>query len=363
MIYDSQHTLQWDQTENTYSGPGLIDLQVNGIKGVDFNDLSLTKEDVLKATEYLLSRGVTIYFPTVITNSDEAICSLFRILADACASYPLVRETVGGFHLEGPFISPEEGAKGAHDAQFIKSPDWELFEKFQKAARGHIKLITLAPEWEGSGDFIKKCKKNGVLVSMGHSLADTGSIKNAVGAGLSLSTHLGNGIPLMLKRHPNMLWDQLAEDRLFSMIIADGHHIPDAFIKVVMKVKDKKAILVSDTTRFAGLPPGDYETFIGGNVTLNSEKRLCLRSNPDMLAGAAKDLLECVETLVDHNLATIEEAWEMASTSVEKMLENELPHLRLSKEDRVEFRIDASHITIEKVIKRNKVVYEAKPNH
>lgn len=342
-----------------YSASGLIDLQVNGVNGVDFNDAALTKEDVRKATEYLLSRGVTTYFPTVITNSEEQIIQLFTILSEACDTYPLVRECVGGFHLEGPFISPKEGAKGAHDEQFIKPPEWNLFQKFQKAAKGNIKIITIAPEWEEAAGFIKKCRENGVLVSMGHSLANTSQINEAADAGMTLSTHLGNGIPLMLRRHPNMLWDQLAEDRLWSMLIADGHHLPDTFIKVVMKAKGDKVLLVSDTTRFAGMPPGEYETFIGGSIILDEEKKISLKGSGGLLAGAAKDLLECVETMVNHKLASIETAWEMASVRIHNMLACKNINLQNGKEDVVEFKKNKERISICKVIKNSKVVFES----
>lgn len=357
-----QRTLKWDKEESICFAPGLIDLQVNGVNGTDFNDISLTKESVLNATEYLLSRGVTTYFPTVITNSDERIVKLFEILSEACDSYPLVKNTIGGFHLEGPFISPKEGAKGAHDVQYIKPPDWELFKKFQDAAKGNIKLITLSPEWEETPDFIMKCRENNVLVSMGHSLADAMQIKRAVDVGMSLSTHLGNGVPLMIKRHPNILWEQLAENKLTSMIIVDGHHLPDAFIKVVLRAKKDKVILVSDATCFAGKPPGVYDAFIGGQVVLNEEKRLSLKSNPDLLAGAAKDLLECVETMIKHNLASVEEAWKMASERVRDLLENQLGDFSINKEDRVEFKNIEDNIKIIKVIKNSQVVYEAASN-
>ena len=133
-----------------YVAPGLIDLQVNGINGIDFNDPSLTIKDLLAATQYLLSQGVTRFLPTVITNSDENIMQLLAVIHQACVTEPFVAECVPGIHLEGPFISPANGAKGAHDENYIKAPDWELFQKFQEASGGRIKLITLAPEWEGS---------------------------------------------------------------------------------------------------------------------------------------------------------------------------------------------------------------------
>ncbi|MEO9021007.1 MAG: hypothetical protein ABI290_02650 [Ginsengibacter sp.] len=346
------------ETNIPFIGPGLIDLQVNGINGIDFNIPSLTQEDVINATHYLLSKGITTFFPTVITNSDENILSILHTIYEACISNSLVNECVWGIHLEGPFISPEDGAKGAHDEKYIKPPDWELFSKFQEAAGKKIKLITIAPEWEGSGAFIKKCRDNGILVSIGHSMANTEQINRAVKAGASLSTHLGNGIPLLLPRHPNIIWDQLAADELYTCIITDGIHIPDSFIKSVVKIKGKRTLIISDATCFAGMPPGEYESHIGGWVILEKEKRVSLKASPGLLAGAAKSLLENVETLINHNLATLSESWQMASTNVAGMLANNDDTFRRKNNDRVMFQLRENEIRISKVIKNGKVVFE-----
>lgn len=332
--------------------PGLVDLQVNGVNGIDFNDVSLTPEDVLGASEYLLRKGVTQFFPTVITNSDEHIVRLFQTLAAACDTYPLVDAMVGGFHLEGPFISPKDGAKGAHDSKYIKAPDWAVFSLYQKAAKGRIKLVTIAPEWEGTSNFIKKCKENQVLVSMGHSLANTQEIRSATEAGLSLSTHLGNGVPLMIQRHPNMLWDQLAEEELTTMIIADGHHLPDSFMHIVLKVKKDKVILVSDATKFAGMAPGDYTTFIGGEVTLDRNGRLSIKGGDGLLAGAAKNLIECIETLLSRRLSSLDEAWHMATTAVHRLFEKNKVTLQNPMEDKVEFKMENNTIEVLRVHKK-----------
>jgi len=341
-----------------YVGPGLIDLQVNGINGVDFNDLSLTVDDVVSATQYLLSQGVTQFLPTVITNSDENIMQLLAVIHQACVTEPFVAECVPGIHLEGPFISPANGAKGAHDENYIKAPDWELFQKFQEAAGGRIKLITLAPEWEGSSEFIKKCREAGVLVSIGHSIANTNHIATAVKAGATLSTHLGNGVPLMLPRHPNLIWDQLASEELYTCIIADGIHVPDSLIKVAMKVKGKQLLLVSDATCFAGMPPGEYQTHIGGQVVLTEEKRVSLKSTPQVLAGAAKSLLENVTTLVQHNLATLSESWQMASVNVADMLSKSGVISDAQNEDLVIFQYDGKKLHVVHVVKNGRVVFE-----
>jgi N-acetylglucosamine-6-phosphate deacetylase len=264
---------------------------------------------------------------------------------------------VAGIHLEGPFISAEDGARGAHDVRYVKAPDWSLLERFQEVAQGTIRLVTLAPEWEGAPELIKKCREHDVLVSMGHSLANTAQISQAVEAGLLLSTHLGNGIPLMLKRHPNMLWDQLADDRLYAMIITDGLHTPDAFIRVVMRVKAEKTILVSDATRFAGMAPGEYDTVIGGKIILDTDKRISLKGSGGLLAGAAKSLLEDVNTLVSHGLASLEEAWTMASDHVTDLFARYLPECVPAGEDRVVVRKQGDLLVVEQVTKNGQVVY------
>jgi N-acetylglucosamine-6-phosphate deacetylase len=342
-----------------FFGPGLIDLQVNGINGIDFNIPSVTQQDMINATQYLLSIGVTTFFPTIVTNSDENILQMLGTIRQACEANELVNLCVGGIHLEGPFISPDAGAKGAHDAKYIRAPDWELFTKFQQAAGGKIKLITLSPEWEGSPEFIEKCRKQGALVSIGHSIANTEQINRAVKAGARLSTHLGNGVPLMLPRHPNIIWDQLAADDLYSCIIGDGIHIPDSFIKVVIKIKKDRTILVSDATCFSGMPPGEYQNHIGGTVTLDKQKRISLKSLPGLLAGAATSLLENIECLLSHKLATLSAVWQMASTNVEKMLkENKHSSSLNTNADLVMFQMNEGKIKIMRVIKNSQVVFE-----
>jgi N-acetylglucosamine-6-phosphate deacetylase len=341
-----------------FVGSGLIDLQINGINGIDFNAITLTQEDVVNATHYLLSRGVTTFLPTVITNSDENILKIVHTIYEACRSNSLVDECVWGIHLEGPFISPKDGAKGAHDEKYIKAPDWELFSKFQEAAGGKIRLVTIAPEWEGSCSFIEKCREHGIIVAMGHSLANTEQISMAIKAGMTLSTHLGNGIPLLLKRHPNMIWDQLAADELYACIITDGIHTPDSFMKVVIKNKGKHTIVVSDATCYAGMPPGEYHSHIGGSVILDEEKRVSLKGSGGILAGAAKSLLENVKTLMDHKLATLKEAWEMASINVANMLVKNDPAFYENNNDKVIFRLEGKDIIISTVIKNGKIVFE-----
>ncbi|MGN6495448.1 MAG: N-acetylglucosamine-6-phosphate deacetylase [Agriterribacter sp.] len=347
------------EATNTCYGPGLIDLQINGVNGIDFNVPTLTEEQLRNCVSYLLSTGVTTFFPTVITNSDENILTIMRTLSGACRQHALLDACIGGIHLEGPFISPQPGAKGAHSETFIKPPDWQLFLRFQEAADGKIKIVTIAPEWEGSISFIENCVESGVIVSIGHSLANTQQIADAVKAGARMSTHLGNGVPLLLPRHPNLIWDQLAEEALYSCLIADGIHIPDAFIKSVRKIKGNAALIVSDATCFAGMAPGEYQMHIGGTVVLDSNKRVSVKDQPGILAGAAKTLLENVETLVQHGLCDTGAAWQMASENVYQFLARCGKDIIQQHNDRVIFSVEENSIKVQKTIKNGRVVFDA----
>lgn len=295
--------------------PGLIDLQVNGYKGADVNAALFDTDDVRRLIVSLWETGVTTFFPTVITNSDDAIARSLRILARACREDAMVDASIGGIHLEGPFISPEDGPRGAHDRQWVRPPDWEAFCRWQEAAEGRIRLITLSPEWPDSARFIERCVASGVKVAIGHTAATPEQIREAVSAGATWSTHWGNGAHVMLPRHPNYLWEQLAADELWTSFIADGHHLPDAVIRVILRVKGEKAVLVSDVVALGGLPPGKYCTPVGGEVVLTPENRLHLMHDERLLAGSACPLIDAVSRLAARGLAPLTTAWEMASVS------------------------------------------------
>lgn len=301
-------------------GPGLIDLQVNGYFGVDFNTTPLSYESILQVTQRLWQEGVTTYLPTVITNSDENIEALLRSISNTIRHNPLLADTIAGIHLEGPFISPIDGPRGAHDRRYVKPPDWDLFKRWLHVADGQIRLVTLSPEWPNATSFIENCTEMGVKVAIGHTAANTDQIKKAVRAGASLSTHLGNGAHPVLPRHPNYIWDQLAEDALWASVIADGFHLPEAVLKVFMCVKRDKIFLISDVVHLGGLKPGHYTTHIGGSVVLTHDGKLHLAHDPQLLAGSVQTLRECVGNMVSKGLCTISEAWEMASVRPAKYL-------------------------------------------
>lgn len=322
-IVDLQVRENSADTDLPYVGPGLHDLQVNGYMGIDFNQPPIDEEDIVRAIQFLWQEGVTSFLPTIITNSDDNIEIAVRNIADARANDDLVAKSIPGIHLEGPFISPEDGPRGAHDKAHVKPPDWSLFAQWQEVAEGAIKVVTLSPEWIGSTDFIERCVKSGVVVAIGHTSATPEQVREAVVSGATLSTHLGNGTHQLLPRHSNYVWEQLAEDGLWASIIADGFHLPESVLKVVFRVKGPKTILVSDAVSLSGMEPGEYYTHVGGRVILTPDGRLHLAHNPQLLAGSVRMLREGVGHMVRTRLSSLPDAWEMASVRPASLLHDD----------------------------------------
>ena len=310
---DRLETRVADDEDLPLIAPGLVDLQINGYAGHDINALPLGEETLGRMIRALWREGVTTCFPTVITNSTEAITDAMKTMARACDRDAEIGRCVGGIHLEGPFITPDDGARGAHDRRFVRAPDWELFCRWQEAAGGRIRIVTMSPEWPESCEFITRATQSGVTVSIGHTSATPTQIANAVRAGARMCTHFGNGAHLMLPRHPNYLWEELAQDDLWACVIADGFHLPDQVLKVVLRVKGERTMLVSDAVALAGMPPGRYSTPVGGEVVLTPQGRLHLAENENLLAGSAQMLTRGIEHLTRGGLASLWGAWDMAS--------------------------------------------------
>jgi len=277
-----------------FVAPGLIDLQVNGFAGHDLNSGTLTAETVRALSLALLADGVTTYLPTLITAAEPALLDSLAAIATARAADPRLARMIPGIHVEGPWISPEDGARGAHPRQHVRAPDLDEFDRWQAAAGGLVRMVTLSPHWPQTADIVCALVARGVLVAIGHTHAGPDLIAAAFDAGATLSTHLGNGAAASLPRHPNLLWTQLAEDRAMAGLIADGHHLPAATFKSMLRAKGQERVfLVSDVAAPAGLPPGIYRQPIGGEVELSADGRLSLRGTP-YLAGAALPLKSCV---------------------------------------------------------------------
>lgn len=309
-----------DGLPNQYVAPGLIDVQINGYMGVDFSGPDLTVEGVKKATKALWKAGVTSYFPTIITSDINLIKKNFAILAKAKAD-PEIGKSIPGFHLEGPYISPIKGFRGAHLEKYIKNPDWAEFQEIQKAANDGIILLTLAPELEGAISFIEKCVESGVVVSLGHHNGSAEDVQKAVEVGAKMATHLGNGCANEINRHHNPIWPQLSNDKITASIIADGFHLTKEEVRSFYKAKGvENTILVSDALDLAGLPPGEYTR---GERTLLLTPNVVKLPKEDVLAGAASPISKCVGVMMDFTQCSLPEVIKMASTNPAEMFELE----------------------------------------
>ena len=296
-----------------YLAPGWIDLQVNGFAGVDYNDPATPRDEIARSIEVLFSTGVTRFYPTVITGPAEDMRAALENLADASDALA-VGEAIDGFHVEGPYISPDDGPRGAHPREWVRAPDLDEFHRWQEAARGRIRIVTLAPERPGALAFIETVTRAGVVVSIGHSDATAAEIADAVSAGATMSTHLGNGAPPVMRRHPNLLWDQLADDRLAASFIVDGVHVPPAFLTVAIRAKGTtRCVLVTDATAPAGATPGRYS--LGRQlVDLTADERVVL-AGQDRLAGSALRMDHAVRNAIAMAGVTLADAVAMATVN------------------------------------------------
>jgi N-acetylglucosamine-6-phosphate deacetylase len=274
-----------DTGDEAWIAPGFVDLQINGFAGADFNSPWTTPRQIDDAITAVLSTGVTRFFPTVITGAPEEMLGALRNLAAARESLQN-GPAMEAFHVEGPHISPEDGPRGAHPARWVRPPDLNEFRRWQEAARDHIRLVTLAPEWPEAPRYIEQVVRQGVVVSIAHTRASARQIADAVAAGATLSTHLGNAADSVLPRRDNYIWQQLAEDRLAASFIVDEHHLSDAFLRVALRAKGaERSVLVTDATMPAMCAPGPY--MLGGvAVELTEDDRVVLRGGT-RLAGSS----------------------------------------------------------------------------
>ncbi|MDO4574748.1 MAG: N-acetylglucosamine-6-phosphate deacetylase [Planctomycetia bacterium] len=309
--------------------PGLVDMQVNGFAGVDFNGETLTFDAYVHALRCSWEHHVTTILPTLVTNS-------VAFLTERLALLETYRQRALGmkglavapfYHLEGPFISPTEGYRGAHPLEFVLETgrgDVEtLLRTWQTAAGGRIKIVTFSPHGDKVPEFVRELASLGIRASVGHTDATAEQIHAAAESGATLATHLGNACAQLLPRHANPIWSILADERLWISMIPDGFHLPPDMLQVFYRVKREKALLVSDATQYTGQKPGSYQTHIGGNVVLTPEGKLHLAGQPNVLAGAAKSLYEGWCHLVELGFASKETLWKMASAHPLRFLTGE----------------------------------------
>jgi N-acetylglucosamine-6-phosphate deacetylase len=291
--------------------PGFVDLQVNGFAGVDYNAPEARHEEIAQSIVAIFSTGVTRFFPTIITGAPDTMLGALRNLAEARESLEF-GAAMEAFHVEGPHISPDDGPRGAHPARWVRPPSIDEFRRWQDAARGHVRLVTLSPEWPDAPRYIETLASEGVVTSIGHTKATTAQIRDAVSAGATLSTHLGNGGHAMLPKFPNYLWDQMAEDRLAASFIVDGIHLDENFLKTALRAKGvERSILVTDAVMPAMCPPGFFK--LGEiEVEMTESGRVQLRGG-NRLAGSALRMDRAIGNVM--RIVSLTEAIAMATVN------------------------------------------------
>jgi N-acetylglucosamine-6-phosphate deacetylase len=281
--------------------------------------MDLTVARVDSVISECLRHGVGGFCPTVITASFETVRHAFNTLTSAIKSDRSVAFHIPRFHLEGPYLSIEDGPRGAHPKEHIRDPDWDEFRYWQDAADGRIKLVTLAPERPGAIPFIERLVKDGIVVALGHTAATGQQIRDGVAAGARVSTHLGNGCHATMDRHANPIWDQLANDDLWASVIADGHHLPPAVLKSIARVKGPgRLFLTADTGPLAGQPPGRYREW-DQEFEVQPNGKIVVPDTP-FLAGGGHFLDTCVANLIRYAGWGLKDAVDAASVRPRELL-------------------------------------------
>jgi N-acetylglucosamine-6-phosphate deacetylase len=346
---------------------GFIDLQVNGFAGVDYNDPATTTEQIVKSLHAQFSTGVTKILPTIITGSKERITGALRNLTACLRELERTQRAeshaIAGYHVEGPHLSPEDGPRGAHPLEHIRPPDIEEFRRWQEAADGLVKLVTVSPEWPGMAAYVAEIVKTGVVASIGHTKATTDEIQAVVDAGARMSTHLGNAAHATLHKTQNYIWDQLANGQLSPSFVVDGIHIPGHFIHAAMRAKGlENCILVTDAVAPAMCQPGRFKL---GQVEVELKTDGSVRMlEGDRLAGSALRMDHAIGNTVRLAGVTLREAIMMATQNparVGRIAGRQRGVVPGEKADLVRFGWDAEKyvVTVKETIVGGTSVYKA----
>lgn len=263
----------------------LFDLQVNGFTGVDFQQPELLQHELRRAVEALHRHETHRVFLTLVTDEIDALCRKFARLEKFRRADPLLAETICGYHLEGPWLSPQPGFCGAHSGELQRAPTLADLRRLQEATGGHLRLITLAPEWPGSAEVIAAAVASGIVISLGHTDASEETIDEAIRAGATLCTHLGNGVPLTLPRHDNIVQRLLTRDELTACLIPDGAHLPPFVLKNFFRAKPPgKVVFTTDCMAAAAAPEGRY---LLGAAEVESRGGVVRKPGEQLLAGSS----------------------------------------------------------------------------
>ena len=297
---------------------GFVDLQINGNFGVDFSDPALTDDMFMTAAEHIFASGTEIFLPTIVTSPKEVYLRNLAVIRNACEKRGLLPQ-VPGVHLEGPFISNQPGAVGAHRPECVIEPDCAFFDEIMEKSGNYVKILTVAAEVKGVDTLIRHAASRGTVVSCGHQLAGSEDLAAAAKAGARLLTHLANGCPNLINRHRNMIWAGMANDDLTAMIITDGHHLPGDLVKCIVRVKGPERVIVtSDAAPIAGFPPGRYSMW--GNDAVLEPNGLYHNPEKGCLVGSSASVRDCVHFLRSLEILSEDEIEMVSRTNPLKMI-------------------------------------------
>ena len=328
---------------------GFIDLQVNGFAGVDFNSPAASHREIARAILAIFSTGVTRFLPTVITGAPESMLAALKNLAAAQSSLA-EGKAMAGFHIEGPHIAPEDAPRGAHPKQWVRPPDYEEFLRWQDACEGNVRMVTLAPEWPGAVAYIERITRAGAVAAIGHTHATPVQIHDAVLAGATLSTHLGNGAG-SATRSEHFILRQLSERRLSASLIVDHHHLPDEFLRRAIAAKTvEHIVLVTDAVAPAMCAPGPYE--LGGvAVEMHADGRVTLLGGT-RLAGSGLRMNQAIANVVARAGVSLQDALRMATANPARV-----GNIKRPAADRVHFDFVGGRVEIRETYFSGQRVY------
>lgn len=289
-----------------YVTPGFIDLHAHGALGA--NVMDGTEGSLRKISRFFAEHGVTSFLATTLTAPHERLKEVVRVIAEFMGKERAGAEVLG-IHLEGPWINVEKA--GSQPSEWVRPPSVEEFKELYQISGGAVKVVTLAPELPGALKLITEARKLGVVASMGHTLAAYEDVVRACSCGLSHVTHVFNTMGPFHHRSPGAVGASLALDELTVEIIADGVHVHPAAVKVVVRAKGvDKVCLVTDSTSFTGLEPGEYE--VSRNLRVIVERNACWL--PDgRLFGSVLTMERAVENIIKFANVSLQDAIKMAS--------------------------------------------------
>jgi N-acetylglucosamine-6-phosphate deacetylase len=295
--------------------PAFFDIHVHGAAGFDVMDAGA--KELAQVQRFLASKGTGHYLPTTVTAPVDATLAALERLADAIERRTPEDEAVPvGVHLEGPFLS--HAKRGVHPAELLQRPSVELFERFQEAARGHIRLLTIAPEAPGALELIEYASGRGVKVSLGHTNATAAEALAGIAAGATSATHTFNAMRAMDHREPGVAGVVLDSPGLYAELICDGVHVAPAMVRIWRWLKGERGILITDGISATGM--GDGEFALGGLAVSVSGGKCTLKGSPGTLAGSVLTLDRAVANFMEFTGCSLEEAVRCAGAHPAEML-------------------------------------------